>query len=90
MLTPRTPVTSIFCPQKGKSYVAGTGGSSYDWNTFNLLQSCPEWISAGWSGFSFWIMDGDNVYVLEPGGTQGSELKKNKTACTWNSGACKW
>ena len=86
---------SFFCPSTPSSSLgtwqyAGEGGSPFDWAAFKTILADPNWQAAGWTDFGFWVMDGDNLYVMEPGKSPGSELKKNKTKFKWSGGQCSW
>ena len=81
---------SYYCPQDGTFQTAGQGGSKQDWDGFNELQANTAWQAAGWTNFSYWVMDPNNVYVMGPGNIQGSETRRDKTMFAWSGGQCKW
>jgi len=72
------PGTAQWCPEFG-NYTAGEGGSGKDWQFFKQLQNEPSYQSAGWSDLEYWIIDGDYVYVMEPGKSRKAELKPGTT-----------
>lgn len=79
-----------YCPSDHRYEKAGGGFSKKDYSTYVTLQALPDYQTAGWTHFDFWVADEDFIYRLTPGAKLGSETRLNSTEFEWSGGTCKW